>query len=421
MSAESASLGPHYEKACRQDEVPSGGLAAERKPRKTPRREIELDFIRGLAILMVLDFHAPVHWMSYPLHRMGFPNFGWAGVNVFFVLSGFLVGGLLMREWRVSGRIDSRRFLVRRGFKIWPQYYVFLLLVLLTRHHSVHDLWGNLLNIQNYTGGIPHTWSLAVEEHAYLLLAFGLAWAAHKGLRIRTLGFWLAGTCAVVVVSRLWLIEHGHEVVNRTHTRIEGILYGVLLAMLFHFRPGVFRRLQAWWALWLGAAAAALVFLRFQTDAPWAASLGWDAADLLGIAMLMLLYRPQGTQRNPVYRLVAAIGVYSYGIYLWHVSVIAPSLALAAHLPHKLAPLAVATLPVAGGILLGAFATRIVELPALKLRDRVFPRRIDSPVSRRTAPEARELAESETHQSGIELSASQSDRPQVATEVEQLA
>ena len=355
-------------------------------------REIELDFLRGVAILLVLDFHAPVHWMSYPLALLGFPNFGWAGVDVFFVLSGFLVGGLLMKEWRLRGRIDGRRFLIRRGFKIWPQYYVFLGLMLLTRHRRLHDLWGNLLNIQNYVGGIPHTWSLAVEEHAYLLLAFGLALVARARMRVRSLGIVLCVIAAAVVVMRLLLTQHGYDVVTRTHTRIEGILYGVVLAMVYHYRPATFQRLQASAWPWLLALTAALVFLRFQTTAPWSVSLGWDAADLLGIALLMLLYRPRAKRRSALYRLVAWIGVYSYGIYLWHVSVIAPSAAVAAHLPHGLATFWTATMPIVAGIGLGAMFTKVVELPALTLRDRLFPRRIDSPVGSPAEVEARDGA-----------------------------
>lgn len=347
---------------------------------KTSGREIELDFIRGLAILMVLDFHAPVRWLSLPFRLLGFPNFGWAGVDVFFVLSGFLVGGLLVKEWRVKQRIDSRRFLIRRGFKIWPQYYVFLALILLTRHRTLHQLWGNLLNIQNYVGGIPHTWSLAVEEHAYLLLVLGLALAARWKVRVRWLSASIAVLCAGVVVARLVLIQHGYEVVNRTHTRIEGILYGVLLAILYHYTPEMFRRWQARTWVWVAAAVVALVFFRFQTEAPWSASIGWDMADLLGVAMLMLLYRPRASKRPALYRLVAWIGVYSYGIYLWHVSVIAPAVSLGSHLPRGFAPVWDGLAPIVGGILLGATFTKMVELPALKVRDRFFPRRIDSPV-----------------------------------------
>lgn len=384
--AVAATRAPRAVRYDRRDEPASSG------------REIELDFIRGLAILMVLDFHSPVHWLSYPLQRLGFPNFGWAGVDVFFVLSGFLVGGLLVKEWRVKQRVDVRRFLIRRGFKIWPQYYVFLGLVLLTRHRSLHDLWGNLLNIQNYVGGIPHTWSLAVEEHAYLLLVFCLSLAARWHWRVRTIAVGTAAVCAVVVVSRLWLIEHGFEVVNRTHTRIEGILYGLLLALLYHYTPEMFRRLQSLRWIWVACLAIALLFFRFQTDAPWSASIGWDMADLLGIVFVMLLYRPARTgQRSWLYRLVAWIGVYSYGIYLWHVSVIAPVMAFGAYLPHRFLLFWTALAPLVAGILVGALLTKIVELPALKVRDQLFPRRIDSPVGIPAETEREQEQEDDSH------------------------
>ena len=403
-------------------------------PHAMPRRDIELDFLRGIAILMVLDYHAPVHWLSLPFHLLGFPNFGWAGVDIFFVLSGFLVGGLLMREWKSNRRIDHRRFLIRRGFKIWPQYYVFLAIMLLTGHRSFHELRGNLLNIQNYTGGIPHTWSLAVEEHAYLLLVAALVLAARLRLRMRAL-FAVFGAVAVLVPTlRFYLALHGHEVANRTHTRIDGIALGVLLAVLFHFAPAAFRRAQHAWPAWIALAAAALLVLRFQVDRPWSASLGWNAADLLGVALLMLLYRPSppagilsetsetkeqqlrpppseirdpsatpqlpsrphrpaaaffapaakvGTyppKRSLPYRLIAWIGVYSYGIYLWHVAVISPTVAIAAHLPPRLAPVWLALAPICAGIALGSLFTALVELPALRLRDRLFPRRSGPPV-----------------------------------------
>lgn len=355
-----------------------------RRSAALPRREIELDFLRGLAILLVLDFHAPIHWMSYPLHLLGFPNFGWAGVDIFFILSGFLVGGLLMKEWRATRTIDSRRFLIRRGLKIWPQYYVFLAVALLTRHYAFRSLRGNFLNIQNYVGGIPHTWSLAVEEHAYLLLTLTLVIAARLRLRMRALLAVFGAVAIGVPLLRLYLTLHGYEVWDRTHTRIDGIALGVILAIIFHFAPSAFRSAQRLTPAWLALAAAALLFLRFQTAALWSASVGWTAADLLGVALLMLLYRPH-THSNPIprpafYRLIAWIGVYSYGIYLWHVSVIAPTMAIAARLPHVAALLWVALAPIVGGIALGTMFTLIVEFPTLRLRDRFFPGRTGPPI-----------------------------------------
>ena len=349
---------------------------------KPLRREVELDFIRGIAILMVLDFHAPKSVFLAPFLWLGFRNFGWAGVDIFFVLSGFLVGGLLMKEWKQYRSIDSKRFLIRRSFKIWPQYYVFILANLVTRHRTFLQLWGNLLNIQNYVGGIAHTWSLAVEEHAYLLLVAVLAFAARRKVRMGQLFVHLCIACIVVFLWRLFLASHGVDTFTRTDTRIDGILYGLLLAILYHFRPTLFAGLQQLRYVWASVIMAALIFLRITpADRWWFGSLACTYADASGVALLLLLYhhRPDRT-RPALYRAVAWIGLYSYGIYLWHVSVMAAIGGLARKLPPHLALALELTGPIIGGIAAGIVTTKLVEFPALKLRDRLFPKRVDSPV-----------------------------------------
>jgi peptidoglycan/LPS O-acetylase OafA/YrhL len=348
-------------------------------PSKPFRREIELDFLRGIAILMVLDFHAPRRLLSAPFLWLGFPAFGWAGVDVFFVLSGFLVGGLLVKEWKLRRSIDAKQFLIRRGFKIWPQYYVFLLLMLLTRHRTLHQLWGNLLNLQNYTGGIAHTWTLAVEEHAYLLLAGSMAFAARRSMAMRTLFLSLAATAAAVVAWRFLLAALGYNTFTRTDTRIDGILYGVLLAILYHHAPATFHGMQRRRWPWVLIVVAALVCFRLHPQRLWAPPLEYLFADAMGVALLLLLYHHREGRRAALYRLIAWIGLYSYGIYLWHVSVVAPMLAISHRLPTRLQVLWEMSTPITG-VLLGFLFTRLIEFPALRLRDRLYPRRVDSAV-----------------------------------------
>src|SRR5580693_9808273 len=121
------------------------------------KRNPALDILRCVAILLVLGWHLPAEDPSPLVSDLVWPwrGFGWAGVDLFFVLSGFLVGGLLMAEQLKSGKINLGRFYERRAFKIWPAYYVMIGIFLVNRirrHDSIKPLIGNLLNIQNYTG-----------------------------------------------------------------------------------------------------------------------------------------------------------------------------------------------------------------------------------------------------------------------------
>jgi peptidoglycan/LPS O-acetylase OafA/YrhL len=306
------------------------------------------------------------------------------------------VGGLLVKEWRVRNRVNGRRFLIRRGFKIWPQYYVFLFLAILFGDRSIRTMWPNLLNVQNYfyAQSVAHTWSLAVEEHAYLLIVLCLALAFRWKLRMRSVFFFFAGLAACVVLLRLGLTLKGVDTFPLTHTRVEGILYGVLLAILYHYRPESFRRLQGWRWLWLGILALALAFFRYLPHRWWAASVGIDAANFSGIALLMLLYRHwEGKKHSWLYRVVAWIGLYSYGIYLWHIAAGGAAVrVLERHVQHsRLMSLWLGLAPVLAGVVVGVVTTKLVELPMLKLRDRWFPRPVDSAVgtpAELEAPEA---------------------------------
>ena len=211
------------------------------------KRQIELDFVRGIAILMVLHFHAsPSNVFLMALPQLPLINFGWAGVDLFFVLSGFLVGGLLCREWMKTGRIDSVRFLKRRAFKIWPSYYALFFAYIITRKQPLNTFfWPNLLNYQNYVRtSISHSWSLSVEEHFYFAFAFAIWWCASRNVSAARLFRVLFGLAVVVAVYRTTLALTGYGYFFQIHTRIDAFLLGVMLSMLFHFWPERFRRLQ---------------------------------------------------------------------------------------------------------------------------------------------------------------------------------
>ena len=127
-----------------------------------PKRVFELDVLRGVAILLVMGVHVP----AYPIwSTVG----GW-GVDLFFVLSGFLISNLLFTEYRTNGSIRLGRFFARRALKLYPSFY---LLIAVTLAYCFfwkvpvigQELLGEMILTQNYIGSIwGHTWSLAEPE-----------------------------------------------------------------------------------------------------------------------------------------------------------------------------------------------------------------------------------------------------------------
>ena len=208
------------------------------------RRIPELDGLRGIAILMVLVHHtefALVHapWLA---HRL------WLGVDLFFVLSGFLITEILLR--RPTGRGFVRNFYVRRALRIWPAYYLLLLVVWLFGAPLFGEAlrWGPLFYHLSFTQCVPFapgylayhpalrsTWSLAVEEQFYLVWPPLTLW-----LRRQALAVLLAAIVLVAIIARAeggWL----HQLV----TRGDALALGSLLALyLTGTAPGAARRLR---------------------------------------------------------------------------------------------------------------------------------------------------------------------------------
>ncbi|MEC5163362.1 MULTISPECIES: acyltransferase family protein [unclassified Janthinobacterium] len=350
-------------------------------------RRPELDFLRGVAIIFVMFFHFRVADDAHPLlEALVYPlqAFGGAGVDMFFTLSGFLVGGLLFSEWKKTGAINATRFLVRRAFKIWPLYYVLIFFHLLVgRHPADTFFWQNLTHTQNYTGSaILQTWSLAVEEHFYLVAAFLMSLAAPR-LSLRPLIATSLLLCALVLAARSAYVHTGDldGAFRYTHLRIDSMIYGVMLAALYWLAPGHFARLAAHRGWLIAAALALLAWLALVgTSSPLARSIGYTV-EALGFCCVVVLAlgTPAGISGNLLFRGVAWIGMYSYGIYLWHSLALAPGQYLIDHLEARevdasvvfVFTLAFQALLAVG---LGYCATRLVEWPFLRLRDRFFPK-----------------------------------------------
>src|SRR5687767_10449228 len=215
-------------------------------------RRLDLDVVRGLAIVLALGWHFSGEQSgNVVLDALTWPgrSFGWAGVDLFFVLSGFLLGRLVLNEQARTGRFDGRRFTARRLLKLWPVLYVFLAVQALAGPEPwTSYLWQNALHVQNYAGtSLSHLWSLAVEEHYYLALAVLFPLFARRRGSPRLLASILVGVLVAALVLRIWGTAAGVSDVRlqwRTHFRVDSITAGLLLALVSVHWPERFEQLR---------------------------------------------------------------------------------------------------------------------------------------------------------------------------------
>ena len=360
----------------------------------TRGRAIELDFVRGIAIIAVMGFHFhAVQTGNYLIQVIEYPlkNFGREGVNLFFTLSGFLVGGLLLRQYAETGHVDARRFIVRRIFRIWPAYYVLIAFhVLAGRHPWNTFLVQNLTHLQNYLGtSITQTWSLAVEEHFYLVLPALLLLFARWKLGAWTIVGVLTGICAVVLTARCFAVAGGDldGAFAYTQYRIDSLLVGVILSAIYWMKPAVYHQLARRKALLILGVVILCAWLVLATkNLALDESIGYTIQALGFAALIVLVLEYSGSLRESwIYRGVAWIGLYSYGIYLWHSLALAPGDILirkttAMGFPPSLIWVLALTAQFAIAIFIGYVTTRAIEYPFLLMRNALFPEKRSSSV-----------------------------------------
>ena len=229
-----------------------------------------LDVLRAIAVIGVIVHH----WGQGHSGQIAglLDRIGWAAVDLFFVLSGFLVSGLIFHEYQRHGSFRAGHFLVRRGLKIYPAFYVFLVVSVLGAglfFPEGRDLLPNSLAefffVQNYREGLwGHTWSLAVEEHFYLLLAL-VAIVVLPRVRLSprlvlgSIGL-IALTCLAMRVATAAGSGYSWQALYApTHLRIDSLLIGVALAYLWHHHRDRMLTVATTYFWWLAAAGLALI------------------------------------------------------------------------------------------------------------------------------------------------------------------
>jgi peptidoglycan/LPS O-acetylase OafA/YrhL len=373
------------------------------------KRNLQLDFLRGVAVLLVFGRHFEVarpEGFAGAVGELWF-NIGWLGVDIFFVLSGFLIGGLLLSEIQTYGKVDIGRFLIRRGLKLYPAYFAFLLYLILmptlkaaiaggdvpeTAFESYRKIWPNFLFLQNYLGTTAgHTWTLSVEEHFYLFLPFALA-ALAAGGKIRALCSLCMAAVPLFLLLRALSIftqDRYSPYMSATHLRMDALLIGVAIRALAQHRSELFHAFRERRAVLVSIGVVCWIPHCFISPATTGIrTIGLTATSFGSAAFLLAAYHTRATDFgawarfvSPIAWMFGWIGLYSYTIYLWHVTAIRIlerefAARLLSTMGNGVGTYVVSVVVVSSGaILAGVVTSKVTELPILRLRDRFFPSR----------------------------------------------
>jgi peptidoglycan/LPS O-acetylase OafA/YrhL len=350
-----------------------------------------LDLLRALAIALVL--------MS---HYDGFVNrgstfgfigeVGWAGVDLFFVLSGYLIGNQLLAPAARGESLGLKTFFARRLLRTLPNYYVVLAVYLLLPHSviagkSMEPVWRYLSFTQNiglmYGQTFTHSWSLCIEEQFYLVLPLAVLVLVGSRRSPRLLWCALVAAIAAGMSWRGLAFMNGQEafaapVYYASFARFDELLPGVAIAMLKNFHPGIFERLlkhgNALLAAGLGMAAAVLYGIRYDMPSTFMTSTFGFSFTAIGFALLTCSALSPTSVLNRV-RVpgAASLALWSYAVYLVHKPVF---MALRPELERRAidpaAPLTILAV-MAAGVFGGWLLYRLVETPFMRLRARWYP------------------------------------------------
>lgn len=288
-----------------------------------------LDGLRGVAILLVILSHAHA-----PLFQGAF-----YGVDIFFVLSGFLITSLLLQEVQTHGRVDYVRFVRRRMYRLMPALALFLAAYCVFAPWlwpGIDDVYSDalvsLLYLADYgiaffdqPGTLLHMWSLAVEEHFYLLWPLLLVLLVRRSPAGRV---WSA-IALLYLMAWAWRVmwvaqgQAFYEIFFRFDTRSTGLLLGALLAALLLEQPAWFQAARQRLAHGLWLVLAVPLLMAQDWDDMNVMLWGMTVVEAATAVVLLAVLSGKGMLHEMLSapRLVM-VGKLSYGVYLWHYPVV---------------------------------------------------------------------------------------------------
>jgi peptidoglycan/LPS O-acetylase OafA/YrhL len=322
--------------------IEEGGDASQVLVETTPPQRVraayylpQLDMLRFVGFLAVFLNHTFPHNPDVFV-QIGAPRAiarllvaiiaGPFGVDLFFVLTSYLITTLLLREVDLRGRVDLGRFYLRRSLRIWPLYFLFIALCFFFQKYipGAHMkgaevvpflyFFGNYMVIRNPRIFISHLWSVSVQEQFYLVWAFILRWVKVSRLPL------LATLAILLTVGTRLIMFYRNAPISffwvSTLTRLDPLALGVLLACGSIFA----RELRRRW-LWLLGAIVLLVggelLMPVAHKTAISLTVGYFVA-ALGSAMIVKLTIGTRLALGRLARATAYLGKISYGLYVWH-------------------------------------------------------------------------------------------------------
>lgn len=363
-----------------------------------------LDHVRALAIILVFIYHYGRLFES-PQWVTSIGKFGWTGVDLFFVLSGFLIASQLFLESATQNGISLREFFIKRFFRIIPAYFVvvtvYFLFPALREREAPAPLWKYLTFTQNlgldlrYQGTFSHAWSLCIEEQFYLLLpviliiliyyrALKNGWIIIASLFV--LGFaarvycWYTFVVPAEATNTGWVYWY-KCIYYPTYARLDGLLAGISIAAVFAFKPALKERLARHGNLWIFTGLLILIgayFVCSDEQSMMASFAGFPLTDI-GYGFLVLgavshtsfLYKVSS-------RVTSRIASWSYAIYLTHKIVIHVTQQYVSKGSIQKDSTWMFMICIAGSLLAGYVLHVVIEKPALKIRHKVQETRLRS-------------------------------------------
>lgn len=361
----------------------------------TQQRLHGLDHLRALAITYVFIFHYFILTHGQPEWLPVIAQFGWTGVDLFFVLSGYLISNQLFAQIKNGSSISFSHFFIRRFFRIAPAYLVvvgiYFLFPAFREKEHLPPLWKFLTFTQNFglnireQGTFSHAWSLCVEEHFYLALPLIIVLLQttnkFKNAVWLLVALFISGFAIRYSCYHTQYLPHATDddswmhwykyIYYPTYNRLDGLLTGVAVAAVYNFKPKLWASVSKYSKLSIIASIITLgvaYYICADQQSPLASVLGYPAVALGFGFLLVAAISDNSILHKYKSTLTSQIATLSYSVYLTHKGAIHVTHQLLAG--YNLHPNLLLFISIISSLLAAFVLHVLVEKPFLKIRDR---------------------------------------------------